>query len=162
MRRARVAVWTACWRRNPRRVEQVLDVTDAGDPADLALDALDLLGVFELPTQDHDPAVGVDADRSLGNRPVAEQLALHLAHETDVVKLRYRVIMVSNRVCEPNHLAGLVMGLALDLARAAAERGRRAIVNEVPSPFPAARVEEELQCRTRGQSGRGNRRQLTS
>jgi hypothetical protein len=54
------------------------------------------------------------------------------------------------------------MGLALDLARAATERGRRTIANEVPSPFPAVRVEEELQRRTRSQSGRGNRRQLTS
>jgi hypothetical protein len=69
---------------------------------------------------------------------------------------------MSNRVREPNHLAGLVMGLALDLACAATERGRRPIANEVPSPFPAARVEEELQHRTRSQSGRGNRRQFTS
>jgi hypothetical protein len=54
------------------------------------------------------------------------------------------------------------MGLALDLARAAAECGRRTIANDVPSPFPAVRVEEELQRRTRSQSGRDNRRQFTS
>jgi hypothetical protein len=143
-------------------VEQVLDVTDARDLAYLVLDALDLLGIFELPPQDHDPAVSVDADRSFGNGPVAEQLALYLAYETDVVKLRYGVVMVSNRVREPHHLAGLVMGLALDLARAATERGRRTIANEVPSPFPAVRVEEELQRRARSQSGRGTRRQFTS
>ena len=71
-RRARVAVWTACRRRDPWRVEQVFDVADARDPAHVALDALDLLGIFELPAQDYDPAVGVDADRSFGNRPVAE------------------------------------------------------------------------------------------
>jgi len=40
---------------------------------------------LELAAQHHDPAVGVDADWSLGNRPIAEQLAFHLAHETDVV-----------------------------------------------------------------------------
>ena len=68
-RRARVAVGAACRRWDPWRVEQVLDVADARDPAHVALDALDLLGVFELPAQDYDPAVGVDADRSFGNRP---------------------------------------------------------------------------------------------
>jgi hypothetical protein len=47
-------------------VEQVLHVADARDPAYLALDALDLLGIFELSAQHHDPAVGVDADPSLG------------------------------------------------------------------------------------------------
>ena len=31
-----------------------------------------VVGIFELPAQDDDPAVGVDADRSFGNRPVAE------------------------------------------------------------------------------------------
>ena len=51
---------------------QVLDVADTRDPAHVALDALDLLGIFELPAQDYDPAVGVDADRSFRNRPVAE------------------------------------------------------------------------------------------
>src|SRR5580704_13447782 len=72
VRRARVAMWTACRRRDARRVEQVFDVADARDPAHVALDPLDLLGIFELPAQDYDPAVGVDADRSFGNRPVAE------------------------------------------------------------------------------------------
>ena len=71
-RRARVAVWMACRRRDPWRVEQVLYVADARYIPHVALDALDLLGIFELPAQDYDPAVGVDADRSFGNRPVAE------------------------------------------------------------------------------------------
>jgi hypothetical protein len=37
------------------------------------------------------------------------------------------------------------MRLALDPACAAAERGRRAVANEVPPLLPAARVKEELQ-----------------
>jgi hypothetical protein len=78
-------------------VEQVLHLADACYLAHRALDAMDLLGIFELPAQDHDPAVGVDADRSLGNRPIAEQLALHLAHRTDVVELWDGVLMVRDR-----------------------------------------------------------------
>jgi hypothetical protein len=113
------------------------------------------------PAQHHDPAVGVDADLSLGNRPVAEQLALDLAHETDVIQPRYDAFMVCDRVREPDNLAGLVMGLALDPACAAAARGRRAGANDVPSPFAAARVEEELQRSARSKSGRDNRGQLT-
>src|SRR6476646_10333106 len=91
VRRTRVAVRAACWCRVPRLVEQVLHVADARDTAHLPFDAFDLLGVVELPAEDHDPAVGVDADRSLGNRPIAEQLALHLTHKADVVELRYGV-----------------------------------------------------------------------
>jgi hypothetical protein len=142
-------------------VEQVLHVADARYPAHLALDSLDLLGIFELSAQDHDPAVGVDADRSLGNCPIAEQLGLHFAHKTDVVQLWCGVLMVRDRVRDPDNLARFVMGVALDPARAAAERGSRAVANEVPAPFPAARVEEELQRGARRQSERGNSGQLT-
>ena len=70
----------------------------------VALDALDLLGIVELPAQDHDPAVGVDADRSLGNRPVAEQFALDLAHQTDVIQLRCRLPTVGDRCVRPTTL----------------------------------------------------------
>ena len=142
-------------------MEQVLHVADARHIAHLALDALDLLGIFELTTQHHDPAVSVDADRALGNRPIAEQLALHLAHKTDVVQLRYGVLTARDRVRDPDKPACLVMGVALDLPRAAAERGRRAVPNEVPSPLAAARVEEELQRGAGRRSQRGNRGQLT-
>lgn len=61
--------------------------------------------------------------------------------------------MVGDRVRDPDHLAGLVMGLALELARLAAEHGRRAVANEVPPPLAVARVEEELQCRARRVAG---------
>jgi hypothetical protein len=142
-------------------VEQVLDIADARHVAHLAFDALDLLGIIELTPEDHDPAVGVDADRALGDRPIAEQHALHLAHKTDVIQLRHGVLMVRDRVRDPDHLARLVMGLALDLARAAAQRGPRAVPNEAPSPFAAARVKEELQRGARRHSERGNRGQLT-
>ena len=37
------------------------------------------------------------------------------------------------------------MGVALDPTRAATERSRGAVADEVPSPLTAARVEEELQ-----------------
>jgi hypothetical protein len=53
-------------------VEQVLYVADARYIPHVALDALDLVGIFELTAQDYDPAVRVDADRSFGNRAVAE------------------------------------------------------------------------------------------
>jgi hypothetical protein len=49
VRRARVAMWMAWRRRGPRLVEQVLHVADARHIAHLALDALDLLGIVELP-----------------------------------------------------------------------------------------------------------------
>jgi hypothetical protein len=71
-RRARVAVWMACRCRDSWRVEQVLYVADARYVPHVALDALDLVGIFGLPAEDYDPAVGVDADRSFGNRAVAE------------------------------------------------------------------------------------------
>ena len=70
-RRAWVAVWNGLPCRGGR-VEQVLYVADAGYIPHVALDALDLVGIFELTAQDYDPAVGVDADRSFGNCPVAE------------------------------------------------------------------------------------------
>jgi len=142
-------------------VEQVLYVADARHSAHLALDVLDLLGIFELPAQDHDPAVGIDADRSLGNRPIAEQLAFDLAHKADVVQLRDGVLVVRDRVRDPDKLARLVMGLALEPAYALAERGRSAVADEVLSPLTAARVEEELQRGAGRQSGRGDPSETT-
>ena len=99
-----VAVRMACRRRDRWRVKQVLHVVDARDLAYLALDALDLLEIFDLPAQDHDPAVGVDADLSFGKRPVAKQLALHLAHETDIVDLWWALLTVRDRVRGPTTL----------------------------------------------------------
>ena len=112
-------------------MKQVLHVVDARDLAHLALDALDLFDIFDLPAQDHDPAVGVDADLSLGKRPVAKQLALHFAHETDIVDLRWALLTVRDRVREPDDLARLVMGLALDPPGAAAEHGLEGVSSSV-------------------------------
>jgi hypothetical protein len=142
-------------------VEQVVHVANARHPADRALDALDLLVILELPAEDHDPAVGVDADRPLGNRAIAEQLALDFADKADVVKLRYAVFMVSDRVRGTNNLARLVMGMSLDPARTAAQCGSRAVASEVASSLAAARIEEELQRGARRQREPSNRGQLT-
>ena len=143
-----------------RQVEQVLHVPDTRDLAHLAFDALDLLSIVELPAQDNDPAIRIDADLSLGNRPVAEQLTLHLAHETDIVQL-HRLVTMRNRVPDPGELAGLVMGLALDPASTAVDRGSRPVANKVPSPLAAARVQEELKRDTRREGGHGDLSQLT-
>ena len=69
--------------------------------------------------------------------------------------------MVGDRVRDPDNLAGLVMGLALDLACLAAERGPGSVANEVPSPLAVARVEEELQRGAYRQREGGNRGELT-
>jgi hypothetical protein len=113
------------------------------------------------PAQDHDPAVGVDADLSLGKRPVAKQLALHLAHETDIVHLWCALRLVRDRMREPDDLARLVMGLALNPPGAAAERSPCTVANEVPSARAVARVKEELQRDPRRHTGRGGRGELS-
>jgi hypothetical protein len=69
--------------------------------------------------------------------------------------------MMGDRVRDPDNLAGLVMGPAVDPACLAADRGRRAVANEVPSSLAAARVEEELERGARGQSEHGDSGELT-
>lgn len=94
-------------------MKQVLDLPHAPDLPHAVLDPLDLFWIVELSAQDDDAAVSVDADLSLGNRPVAEQLTLHLAHKTDVIQLRTMIVM-SDRVRETDDLSRLVMRVALD------------------------------------------------
>ena len=53
--------------------------------------------------------------------------------------------MVGDRVRDPDNLAGLVMGLAFDLACLAAERGPGSVAKEVPPALAVAWVEEERQ-----------------
>jgi hypothetical protein len=125
-------------------VEQVLDAADTRDLAHLVLDALDLLGVIELSAQHHDPSVGIDADPTLWDRPVAEQVALNFAHEADVVQFRRRLLTVRDRMRQTDDLARIVVGSALDPPCTAPERRPGAVANEVPSPLAAARVKEEL------------------
>jgi hypothetical protein len=101
--------------------------------------------IFELSAQHDDPPVGVDADLSFGNRPVAEELAFDLAHEADVVEVWREVVTVRDLVGESDGLARLVTGVALDSAGAASEGGGCTVTSDVSSAAAATWVEEELQ-----------------
>jgi hypothetical protein len=138
-------------------VKQILNVANAGDLAHRTFDPVDLIPVLKRPAQDDDAAVGVDADPSLRDGPVAEQLALHLAYEADIVELRRMLAAVGNRVHEPDDLARFVMRLALEPPSATTSRAHAAVAQEPPPPLAAARVQEELEHRTTGERryGRG-------
>ena len=141
-------------------MKQVLDLPHAPDLPHAVLDPLYLLWIVELSTQDHDAAVSIDADLSLGNRPVAEQLALHLAHEADVVQL-WTMFVMRDRVRETDDLSRLVMRVALDYPPAAPKRAQGSVSSEVAPPPAVAWIEEELEHDPRDQTGAGDRGQLT-
>ena len=141
-------------------MKQVLDLTHAPDLPHAVFDLLDLLWIVELSAQDDDAAVRVDTDLSLGNRPVAEQLALYLAHEADIVQLCTMIVM-RDRMRETNGLSRLVMCVALDHPLAAPKRALGSISSEVAPPPAAAWIEEELEHDPRGQTGAGDRGQLS-
>ena len=141
-------------------MKQVLDLTHTLDLPHAVLDLLDLLWIVELSAQDDDAAVRVDTDLSLGNRPVAEQLALHLAHEADIVELCPMTLM-SDRVRETDGLSRLVMCVALDYPLAPPKRAFGSISSEVAPPPAAAWIEEELEHDPRCQTGAGDRGQLS-
>jgi hypothetical protein len=136
-------------------VKQALDVANSGDSAHSVLDLAQALFIVYDSAENDDSAVSVDADLSLGDGPVAEQLALDLAHQPDVVELRYVVVTVRDRAREPDHLPGLIVCLALDPPAAATNRAHGAVAYEVSPAFAAARIEEELKHGPSGQ--RANR-----
>jgi hypothetical protein len=139
-----VAVRVARRGRDAGRVKQILDVAHARDFAGGALDPDDLLLILELSAEDDDPAFGVDADLSLGDGPVSEELALDLVHEPDVVEPVRAAVVVRYRVREPDHLAGLVVSVSLELPCATAHRASCAVTHELPPSAAVARIEEEL------------------
>ncbi len=141
-------------------MKQVLDLPHAPDLPHAVLDLLDLLWIVELSAQDDDAAVSVDADLSLGNRPVPEQLGFHLADEADIVQFRTMTVM-RDRVRETDDLPRVIVCLALDDPLAAPERPFGSVSSEVAPPPAAAWVEEELEDDPRGQTGAGDRSQLT-
>jgi hypothetical protein len=136
-------------------VKQVLDVANAGDLAHRSFDPVNLITVVDCPAEDDDPAVGVDADLSLRHGPVAEQLALDLAHEANIVELRRAPVAVRDRVHEPDDLARLVVRLALEPPSATASGAQGAVTHKPPPPLAAARVKEELERRTTRERRRG-------
>jgi hypothetical protein len=142
-------------------VKQVLDVANSGDSAHRVLDLAHSLFVVDGSTKNDDSVVGVDADLSLGKGPVAEQLALDLAHEADVVEVRRAVTAVRDGVREPDHLPGLIVCLALDSPATTTNRAHRAVAYEVSPSSAAARIEEELKHGPSGQRGHHARGQLT-
>src|SRR5687768_13343700 len=141
-------------------MQQVVHVADARHLAHLALDALDILGVVELAAQDDNPAVGVDADAPLGNRAVAEQLALHLVHQADVVQFSRLVLGVPDPVRDARDLAGFVARLALEAAYPPAQGGLHTVAQGMSPLGAAARIKEEPECYSRRQRGSCDRRQL--
>jgi hypothetical protein len=140
-------------------VQQILYAANTGDAADRVLDPMHLPFVVERAAEHDNPAISVDADLSLGNRPVAEKLALHLAHETDVIDRAGVVGAVRDRVREPDELARLVVRVTLDPPSTATNRAHRAVANEVSPALAAARIKEELERNTRAKRKRGDRNQ---
>src|SRR5215211_7656134 len=129
-----------CWPLG-RRVEQVLDATDAAHLADAGLERLDELGTVDLTAEEDDTVLRVDVDPALGDVAVAEDDRLDLVHERRVVDLAGASARVPRALDKAARVRrDVVDELAAPLRPVLGER-KGLVARDVPAPAALLRVE---------------------
>src|SRR5947208_880449 len=128
-------------------MQQVLHLADALHLSRGLFEVLDHAVVLDFAAKEDDAAFRVDIDGALGRLSVTKDLALDLARERDVVRLRLGLLLaVSRLLLDPVGLGGHRAAGPPGLPAALAEKGEEPVASHVAAPGAVLRVEKPREC----------------